>query len=227
MNYKIIRFSPTKDVNALSDKLDLLKQVAHGLAVQYGSSTEVVIHDLTDRDGEPVVAYIENGYITHRAAGDGPSHVGLAARKKSREQLPDKLGFTTRTADGKILKSSTLYIWGEDDQLDYILSINTDVTVLMAAENAIHALISPETEQKPVPDKPATNVNELLDNLIQQSVALVGKPVPLMTKEDKVKAIRFLNESGALLITKSGAKISQFFGISKYTLYSYIEEGSE
>ena len=89
MNYKIIRFSPTKDVNALSDKLDLLKQVAHGLAVQYGSSTEVVIHDLTDRDGEPVVAYIENGYITHRSAGDGPSPVGLAARKKSREQLPE------------------------------------------------------------------------------------------------------------------------------------------
>lgn len=208
-------------------QLELLKQVAHGLAVQYGSNTEVVIHDLTDRTQEPVVAYIENGHITHRSAGDGPSPIAAAARKKTREQLPDKLGFTTRTADGKILKSSTLYIWGDDDQLDYILSINTDVTVLMAAENAIHAMIAPESEQKPVPDKPANNVNELLDNLIEQSVALVGKPVPLMTKEDKVKAIQFLNNSGALLITKSGAKISQFFGISKYTLYSYMEEGNE
>lgn len=211
----------------MPNQLELLKQVAHGLAIQYGSNTEVVIHDLTNREDEPVVAYIENGYITHRSAGDGPSPVGLAARKKTRDQLQDKLGFTTRTADGKVLKSSTMYIWGDDDQLDYILSINTDVTVLMAAEGAIHSLITSEAEQRPVPDKPATNVNELLDSLIQQSVALVGKPVPLMTKEDKVKAIRFLNESGALLITKSGNKISQFFGISKYTLYSYIEEGSE
>ncbi|MCD7945394.1 MAG: helix-turn-helix transcriptional regulator [Clostridiales bacterium] len=208
-------------------QLELLKQIAHGLAAQCGPNTEVVIHDLTDRDGDPVVAYIENGHVTHRSAGDGPSPVGIAARKKTRSQLPDKLGFTTRTADGKVLKSSTLYIWGEDDQLDYILSLNTDVTVLMAAENAIHTLISPDAEQQPVADKPATNVSELLDSLIQQSVALVGKPVPLMTKDDKVKAIRFLNDSGALLITKSGAKISQFFGISKYTLYSYIEEGSE
>ncbi|MCC8128809.1 MAG: helix-turn-helix transcriptional regulator [Clostridiales bacterium] len=208
-------------------QLELLKQIAHGLAAQCGPNTEVVIHDLTDRESDPVVAYIENGHITHRSAGDGPSPVGIAARKKTRSQLPDKLGFTTRTADGKVLKSSTLYIWGEDDQLDYILSLNTDVTVLMAAENAIHTLISPDAEQQPVADKPATNVNELLDSLIQQSVALVGKPVPLMTKEDKVKAIRFLNDSGALLITKSGAKISQFFGISKYTLYSYIEEGSD
>ncbi len=208
-------------------QLELLKQIAHGLAAQCGPNTEVVIHDLTDRESDPVVAYIENGHVTRRTAGDGPSPVGIAARKKTRSQLPDKLGFTTRTADGKVLKSSTLYIWGEDDQLDYILSLNTDVTVLMAAENAIHTLISPDAEQQPVADKPATNVSELLDSLIQQSVALVGKPVPLMTKEDKVKAIRFLNDSGALLITKSGAKISQFFGISKYTLYSYIEEGSD
>lgn len=211
----------------LSGKLELLKQVAHGLAVQNGPNTEVVIHDLTNREEDPVVAYIENGHITHRSAGDGPSPVGIAARKNSRDQLPDKLGFTTRTADGKILKSSTMYIWGEDGQLDYILSVNTDVTVLMAAENVIHSLISSDADQKPIPDKAPTNVNELLDNLIQQSVALVGKPVPLMTKEDKVKAIQFLNNSGALLITKSGAKISQYFGISKYTLYSYMEEGSE
>lgn len=211
----------------MSTPLELLKQVAHGLAVQNGSNTEVVIHDLTDRQADPIVAHIENGHITHRSAGDGPSPVVIAARNKSRDQLPDKLGFTTRTADGKVLKSSTMYIWGEDGQVDYILSVNTDVTVLMAAENVIHALVSSDADQKPAADKAPTNVNELLDDLIQQSVALVGKPVPLMTKEDKVKAIQFLNNSGALLITKSGNKISQFFGISKYTLYSYIEEGSE
>ena len=46
----------------------------------------------------------------------------------------------------------------------------------------------------------------------------------LMNKEDKVKAIRFLNDSGAFLITKSGQRVCNFFGISKYTLYSYIDE---
>ena len=43
-----------------------------------------------------------------------------------------------------------------------------------------------------------------------------------MTKEDKIRAIQFLNDSGAFLITKSGDKVSKFFGISKYTLYSYV-----
>ena len=58
----------------------------------------------------------------------------------------------------------------------------------------------------------------MLDELIEQSVALVGKPVALMNKDDKVRAIRFLNESGAFLVTKSGDKVAKYFGISKYTL---------
>ena len=44
-----------------------------------------------------------------------------------------------------------------------------------------------------------------------------------MTKEEKTAAIQFLNDSGAFLITKSGDKVSKYFGISKYTLYSYID----
>ena len=64
---------------------------------------------------------------------------------------------------------------------------------------------------------------DLLDDLIRQADELVGKPVALMTKDDKVKAIRFLNDAGAMLITKSGDKIAKYFGISKYTLYSYLD----
>ena len=78
-----------------------------------------------------------------------------------------------------------------------------------------------------MPQEPETiphNVTDLLDELIEQSVRIVGKPVALMTKEDKVKAIGFLNDSGAFLVTKAGQKVCNYFGISKYTLYSYMDE---
>ena len=45
-----------------------------------------------------------------------------------------------------------------------------------------------------------------------------------MNKEDKIRAIQFLEEAGAFLITKSGDKVSEYFGISKYTLYNYMEK---
>lgn len=69
------------------------------------------------------------------------------------------------------------------------------------------------------------NVEELLNDLMQQGVALVGKPVALMTKEDKIQVVRYLNDAGAFLITKSGDKVANLLNISKFTLYSYMDAG--
>ena len=104
-----------------------------------------------------------------------------------------------------------------------MFAINYDITNLLALESTIKSLTttsndSNEEQPTPIP----MDVNQLLDELIAQSVELVGVPVAFMTKEDKIKAIQFLNDSGAFLITKSGDKVSKFFGISKYTLYSYV-----
>ena len=44
---------------------------------------------------------------------------------------------------------------------------------------------------------------------------------------DKIKAIQFLNKAGAFLVTKSGDKVAKYFGISKYTLYSYIDANKD
>ena len=89
--------------------------------------------------------------------------------------------------------------------------------------NALSDLVSIQDRNQAEPAEIPNNVNDLLNELIERSVHLVGKPVELMTKEDKVRAIQFLSNSGALLITKSGDKIANYFGISKYTLYSYLD----
>lgn len=59
--------------------------------------------------------------------------------------------------------------------------------------------------------------------IVAGALALFGT-VALMTKEEKVRAIRYLNDTGAFLITKSGPKVCKYFGISKYTLYNYLDE---
>lgn len=207
--------------------LTFLKQIAKGLAVQFGENCEVAIHDLSKENIEHSIVHIENGHVSNRKVGDGPSRVVLETLH-SDPQLkshPDHLGYLTKTSDGRILKSSTMYFSDDDNQVRYILSINFDITNLLFIENSLKALTTTEipTNSKEEPAKIAQNVNDLLDDLIEQSVALVGKPVALMTKDDKISAIQFLNDCGAFLITKSGDKISKYFGISKYTLYSYID----
>ena len=44
-------------------------------------------------------------------------------------------------------------------------------------------------------------IRDRLDTLIEQSVALIGKPAALMNKEEKVTAIQFLNDAGAVSYT--------------------------
>ena len=203
--------------------LDALRRIAHGLALQFGSNCEVVVHSLADCDIDHSIVAIENGHVTGRKLGDGPSHVVLEALQQG-DAVSDHLGYLTRTKDGKILKSSTIYLRGADGHLQYILAINFDITGLLMFDSSLKPLLSTadEPEQKE-PERIVQSVSELLDELIEQSTRLVGKPVAMMTKEDKIRAIQFLNKAGAFLITKSGDKISKYYGISKYTLYSYID----
>jgi len=200
--------------------LDFYKRLAAGLARQFGENCEVVVHDLTRADS--TIIAIENGHVTNRKLGDGPSHIVLDALTKDPSELEDQLGYLAKTHDGRIVKSSTIYIRDDMENITGVLSINYDITGLLMAETAIKSLLNnpkPDEKQERIPQ----NVNVILDDLIDQSVATVNKPVALMTKEDKIKAIQFLNNAGAFLITKSGDKIAKHFGISKYTLYSYID----
>jgi len=203
--------------------LAFLKRLSKAIAEQFGENCEVVVHDLKSGDLEHTVALIENGHVTHRKVGDGPSRVVLETLKEENpENLSDSSGYLMRTHDGRILKCSTVYIRDENGVPEGVFSINYDVTELLMAERSIHSILH-HKEEKKTPDRIPQSVNDLLDDLIEQSVQLVGKPVAMMNKEDKIEAIAFLNKAGAFLITRSGDKVSKYFGISKYTLYSYID----
>ncbi|MBR3135751.1 MAG: transcriptional regulator [Clostridia bacterium] len=203
--------------------LDFYRRLAKALAEEFGENCEVLVHDLTGGDPEHTIVAIENGHVSHRQKGDGPSRVALEAmQEKHPENLQDRSGYLLKTHDGRIVKSSTVYIRNEQGGVDGIFCVNYDITSLLMAQKAVGSLLTHGEEPKADTSIPQ-NVNELLDDLIEQSVAKVGKPVALMTKDDKIAAIQFLNNAGAFLVTKSGDKISKYFGISKYTLYSYID----
>ena len=206
-----------------SYEIEFCKQLAKGVARQFGSNCEVVVHDLSAGDPEHSVVAIENGHVTGRRLGDGASHIVLEAMKADPDSLTDRLSYLTRTEDGKILKSSTMYVRDEEGKPVGLFAINYDITMMKMMEDTIQEFTRTESNVQE-PQTITHNVNDLLEELIKQSAQLVGKPVALMTKDDKIKAIRFLNESGAFTIMKAGQRVCNFFGISKYTLYSYIDE---
>ena len=196
-------------------------QLAKGITGHFGDNCEVVIHDLTE-DEEHTIVFIENGHVTGRKVGDGSSRIVFEARNKNPEELEDRINYLTQTEGGRVLKSSTIYIRDNNGKVVGIFAINYDITNLLMADYTLKSLIATKDDEEE-PEKITKGVNGLLSELIEESVKLVNKPVAQMNREDKIKAIKFLQDKGAFLITKSGDKVSKYFGISKFTLYNYID----
>lgn len=209
--------------------LEMLVSTAHGIARQFGKDCEVCIHDLSVKDLEHTIIFIINGHVSGRKIGDGASKVVLETLEaiEKGDIIVDHLGYRTTTQDGRILKSSTVFLKDSTGKYRWVLGINYDVTALMNVDAALQSITTVESHNSNGDGQIPLNVNDLLDNLINQSVKRIGKPPALMNKEEKIQAIQFLRDAGAFLITKSGDKVSNFYGISKFTLYSYIDQSKK
>ncbi|MFV0352794.1 MAG: transcriptional regulator [Oscillospiraceae bacterium] len=206
----------------MKEQAKFLKRLSKGISTLFGSNCEVTVHDLTKGYENTIIA-IENGHVTNRHIGDGASEAVLEALKNN-STLHDHYSYMARTKDGRVVKSTSIYVRDENNKVIGLFGINYDVTELMMAQRAIDSLLvidKPENDSKNVTI--TTNVNDLLDQLIADADAYVGKPVAMMSKEDKTAAIHYLNDKGAFLVKKAGDKVARHYDISKYTLYNYMD----
>lgn len=200
-------------------RLETLKQLADGVAAQFGNNCEVVIHDVSSRSSDHSIAYIVNGHVSGRKIGDGGSQIVLDQLASQDKQPRDHLCYLTRTPDGKILKSSSIYIRGSRGTVVAIFSINYDVSGLMMIQQTIGELLS--TQDKTEPEK-IINVNNVLNELIEQSVALVGQ-ARRPHEQGRQGARHPLSQRVGSLprdeVRRQGRKILRYFQIHALFLY--------
>ncbi|GEN87091.1 MULTISPECIES: transcriptional regulator [Oceanobacillus] len=208
----------------INEEIDFLTSTVKGIAKQFGSDCEVVLLDLTQHEkyGSGLIVRIENGHVTGRKVGDTGTNLGLEVLRGT-DQEGDKHNYLTKTKDGRMLRSTTMYIRNSEGKPIGCICINFDITSLMMAETSIKEFTDLNKINTDVKEVFVNNVNDVLALLIQEAQNHVGKPVAHMSKEDKMKGIKYLDEKGAFLIQKSGDKICEYYGISKYTLYNYLD----
>lgn len=214
-------------MNHISDSLELLKPIIQGIAAQFGNQCEVVLHDLTKDYGSTIVS-IENGHLTGRKVGDSGTNLGLEVIK-GETNAGDRYNYLTQTQDGKILRSSSIYFRNSHNEVIGCLCINYDISNFIMAESLMKQMTMSDAnpEVTKVEEAFVSDVNELLDFLLNQCINEIGKPVSQMNKNDRRNAIHFLDQKGAFLIKKAGDKVCQFFDISKFTLYNLLDDVRE
>lgn len=204
----------------IGDEAQLLKQVMRLISYQFGNKCEVVLHDLT-KDYSQTIVDINNGHVTNRKVGSCGSNLGLEVLRGTVKN-GDRFNYVTTTADGKILKSSSIYIKDDEGKVIGALCVNYDITETVQFEGYLKQFNQYELHQGQ--EEVFTNdVSGLLDYLINQAQQLIGTEPGSMSKVERIRFLRFLDEKGAFLITRSSEKVCDLLNISKFTFYNYLD----
>jgi Uncharacterized protein conserved in bacteria len=206
-------------MNSIDEALPLLQQILTLIEKQFGSMCEVVLHDLT-KDYNHTIVDIRNGNVTNRTIGGCGSNLGLEVLRGTVVD-GDRFNYVTTTQDGKILRSSSIYLKNDAGEVIASVCINLNITDTLKLEGYLHNFNQFETISND--EYFAADVNNLLSHLIQTGQEMIGKPAGDMNKSEKIDFIHFLDEKGAFLITKSSEQICELLGISKFTFYNYLE----
>lgn len=213
-------------MESIGEEKFFFESLARLLSSQFGSNCEVVVHDLTG-DYDHTIAVIENGHVTNRKVGDCGSNLGLEVLRGTVDN-GDRFGYITHTPSGKVLRSSTIYLRNRSDEVIGAVCVNLDISGVTMVDRVFRELFNFEPEAAPRDREGsdevfASDVNQLLDTLLREALGQIGKPVAMMSREDKIQVVAWLDSRGAFLITKAGVRVCKQLDISKFTLYSYLE----
>ena len=196
--------------------------IVKGIAKTYGSNCEVVLHEVVDSKMSIIAIY--NGHVTGRSIGSPMLGIGKKnVSNKSRTE--DIFNYRNVTSDGKVLKSSTMFIKDEEDKVIGCLCINIDISSLIVVQNTITDLVCTDKRmEKKLENIASTDVKDILKNIVEQTLSIEGKPAKYMKKEEKIDIVRKLDKQGAFLIKGAIDYVSEVLCVSRFTVYNYLDE---
>ncbi|BEP29909.1 helix-turn-helix transcriptional regulator [Helicovermis profundi] len=196
--------------------------LVNGLAETFGNNCEVVLHDFTNLQNSIVA--IANGHITGRDIGSPMTELSLNKVTNGKTDK-DSINYTEKSMDGRVLKSSTMFIKDEFEKVIGCFCLNFDITELVAARNVMNGIMKVTKENEYVKNIDNVNkVNDVLMDIVNDTIEAKGKPVAYLSKDEKVSIVQKLDNQGAFLIKGAIDYVAKVLCVSRYTIYNYLDE---
>ncbi len=198
--------------------------VVEAIGNSFGKNCEVVLHDVTNVD-KSIIAIV-NGHVTKRTVGCPMSEYGLKTLRKGQYDK-NIINYKKKTADGRILKSTSMFIKDERGELLGLLCINYDISEFLIVKGMLQELTSVADDAELIEDDTTSefeNINEVLNSIVERTIEAFGKPVAYITKEEKVSIVETLNEKGVFMIKGAIDHVAKVLCVSRYTIYNYLDE---
>lgn len=211
----------------MSSLLNVLMASMDALRSTLATNTEAVLHDLTKP--EHSVICIVNGHVSGRKPGDallsGPDDdSGFLGLLEPPQYVPFRVfnNYKTTTTSGKRLNSASTIYYSEDGVPLVAFCINVDVEAVNKLKQALDSLL-------PLPEE--RTLGELNDMLPNQSIDEVISKFRQTGAENNAqfrkRVIYELREMGFFKVKGSVNHIAQVLGVSRYTIYNYLEKHSD
>jgi predicted transcriptional regulator YheO len=71
-----------------------------------------------------------------------------------------------------------------------------------------------------------TELHGALDRLIAGVERELGAPLAALSREDKQRAVRLLDERGAFRLRKAVEDVADALGVSRFTVYNYLNSSA-
>jgi predicted transcriptional regulator YheO len=198
--------------------INQLKPVARAIVDLLGPNCEAVINDLTNL--EHSVVWIE-GNITDRQVGAPITDAGLQQlQEHPREEVIHTM---SNTPDGRVIKSTQVVYRGRKGENLVSLSINMDITAFRTIEHILHGITRSGTDDQ-YTEYYSDDISEILERIIYDSEQEIGKSTAAMTRDEKVALVQIMDERGAFQIKKAAPLIAKRLGVTRYTVYNYLNE---
>ncbi len=174
----------------------VLKQIADAFASTFPRTSEVVVHDLSQP--QQSIKHIA-GDITHRKIGGPITDLVIKALHREGRDIRDRHNYKTTNSDGRVLKSTTVFVRNSCGGVVAALCINFDITDFLNAAFALEIFTSTESgiNGSEKAETFAKSISETIEALLQQAIVKIGKQPSSMAIEEKIELVKELENSGS------------------------------
>lgn len=208
-------------VSSLSAMMDAMASVL-------GANVEIILHDLSMPDSS--VIKIVNGQLSGRKVGsglqDGPDNdlgfMALLARetRENRNSEPTLFkNYRTTSAQGKTLRSATVFYKDAEGQPILSLCINSDSSIIEGLQASLAQLLPAE----PLAAEQESSLEIRLNEIIAAAIPPAGVLRTGASKAEKIAAVRRMQELGLFIVRGGVERAAKALGVTRYTIYNYLE----
>ena len=202
------------------EAFDFLDRMARGIAVMFGEQCETIVHEMDGQKVKNLAIY--NGHVSGRTTGSTLSIYGrdtMMDEEDPKVNLDlDYVNQMVITFSGKTMKSSTFHFRGED--YHFALGINYDISVMSQMSRIMDGLLRTDATLQTSLFGTGNSMEEVFESCSE----MVKRPFSQMQKADRLTLVSILKEKGFFQMQRSVPYAAERLGVTKYTIYNYLNE---